>query len=264
MKQKLSNAPVYYVLAQAQFNPIAAMVDYINQIQDKLRQAGYTLFELQKITQLRFETTASSPAKAEMIDLPVWCIKKPDQTAGFTLGQSSITYQTTHYQTHEQLFAELLFGLKIVHSIIQLEHLSRLGLRYLNAVLPLKGETIHQYLVDGLRGVSLGVKPRYILNESVFDTNELSPHKGTLVNRIHTRTALLGHPPDIMPIGLSLKSQFINDKAISHAVIDLDHFIDGQMPLDFEIIETQLVGLHKYIKEAFQATITNHAKKIWD
>lgn len=34
----MSNAPVYYALAQAQFNPVAAMSKYVDQIQDEGRQ----------------------------------------------------------------------------------------------------------------------------------------------------------------------------------------------------------------------------------
>ncbi len=51
MSEKMRNAPLYYTLAQAQFNPVAAMTKYINKIQDRLRIDGCTLFEMQKISQ---------------------------------------------------------------------------------------------------------------------------------------------------------------------------------------------------------------------
>ena len=41
MSKKSTNPPVFYTIVQAQFNPIAAMVNYINEIQDKLRFDGY-------------------------------------------------------------------------------------------------------------------------------------------------------------------------------------------------------------------------------
>ena len=46
----MSNAPVYYALAQARFNPVAAMSKYVDQIQDRLRREGYPLFESQQVT----------------------------------------------------------------------------------------------------------------------------------------------------------------------------------------------------------------------
>ena len=41
MSEKMSNAPVYYALAQAQFNPVAAMAKYVYEVQDLLRRDGY-------------------------------------------------------------------------------------------------------------------------------------------------------------------------------------------------------------------------------
>jgi uncharacterized protein (TIGR04255 family) len=66
MSEKMLNAPVYYTLTQAQFNPVAAMAKYIDEIQDKLRLNGYTLFEAQKITQLRFQSSSSASTKAKI------------------------------------------------------------------------------------------------------------------------------------------------------------------------------------------------------
>jgi uncharacterized protein (TIGR04255 family) len=266
MNRRMSNAPVYYVLAQAQFNPVAAMANYINEIQDKLRLEGYTLFEAEKITQLHFDTSSSlSHAKAEILELPIWRITKSNRSTGFILGQSYLAYHTTNYQTHKQFFGELLLGLETIHSIIKLEHLSRLGLRYLNAVLPKKHETVDQYLIDGLHGVHFEAATRYSLSESVFDTNiDLSPFNGTLVNRVYRKTGLLGFPPDMTPNnGLSLMPRFANKENFSHAVIDIDHFIEGQMALNFEQIENQLISLHKCIKDVFKATISPHANKTW-
>jgi uncharacterized protein (TIGR04255 family) len=193
----------------------------------------------------------------------MWSITKSDRTCGFILDQSCLTYHTTHYQTHEQFFTTFLDGLKIIHSIINLEHLSRLGLRYLNAVLPSEDETPNKYLVDGLHGVHLNLASRYSLNETVFDITERLL-KSTLVSRIHSKTGLLGYPPDIAFGNLSLMPQFTNNKSTSHAIIDLDHFIERQMPIDFEQTKAELVSLHRYIKQVFDMTTTEHAKKNWE
>lgn len=41
MRGHLSNAPVYYALVQAHFNPIATMSNYTDRIPDVLRRQGY-------------------------------------------------------------------------------------------------------------------------------------------------------------------------------------------------------------------------------
>ena len=57
----MSNAPVYYALAQAQFNPVAAMAKYVDEVQDRLRREGYTLFEPQQMTHLQFVAGPGQP-----------------------------------------------------------------------------------------------------------------------------------------------------------------------------------------------------------
>lgn len=265
MSKKMSNAPVYYVLAQAQFNPVIAMEDYVHQIQDKLRLKGYTLFEEKKITQLHFEApSSSSPPQGKLIELPVWFITQGDQTAGFILGQSSLSYHTTHYSGPTTCFDAFLFALKTIHSIIKLEHLSRLGLRYLNAILPKKGETINQYLVGGLHGINLDSSTRYSLLETVFDINQSPTSTSILVSRIHNRTGQLGYPPDIMPGILIPASQFANKTSASHAVIDLDHFSERQMPMDFTKTNEELTLLHEQVEKVLDTITTDHAKLSWE
>ncbi|WP_197491361.1 TIGR04255 family protein [Methylomonas methanica] len=264
MSEKMSNAPVYYALAQVQFNPVAAMAKYVDEVQDILRREGYTLYEPQEIRQLQFIAAAGeAPAEPKLTQINTWLITKADRSSGFILGPSSLTYHTTHYETSEEFLPELLHGLKAVHKVVGLDHLSRLGVRYLDAVIPTEGETVELYLASGLRGVEFGATQRYGLSESVFET-ESGPllSNGTLVARVHRATSQLGYPPDLIPNGLVPMTRFESKSVVSHAIIDTDHFVEGRMPLDFEQIHAQFVSLHKIIKLAFEATTTDHARKV--
>jgi len=266
VSEKLSNAPVYYALAQAQFNPVAAMGRYVDEIQDRLRRQGYTLFEPLQTPQLQFTDPAGKPM-SEPVVVPMisWLITKEDRSSGFILGTSSIAFHTTHYETRHEFISALMLGLKNVHEVVQLDHISRLGLRYLDAVLPLPDETVNQYLVNGLHGLQVNAKLRYSRSESVFDTETgpLLPN-GTLIIRIHQSYALLGYPPDMIPNGLQPMQKFNMLEPKDHAIIDTDHFVLGTMPLDFEQIKDQSMTLHATIKKVlFEDTITEHAKKIW-
>lgn len=193
-----------------------------------------------------------------------WLITKADRSSGFILSKSSLTYHTTHYETNDEFIPELLCGLKAVHKVVTLDHLSRLGLRYLDAVLPSVEESVDQYLADGLRGVEFGAIPQYALSESVFET-ESGPllSQGTLVARVHRSTTSLSYPPDMVPNGLVPMKRFESKSVVSHAIIDVDHFVEGRIPLDFNEIKAQFVRLHTTIKLAFEATTTDHARKVW-
>ena len=265
MSEKMSNAPVYYALAQAQFNPVAAMAKYVDDVQDILRRRGYTLFEPQEVTQLQFiATSGGAPAEPKVIQMHTWLITKADRKSGFILSQSSLTYHTTHYETYNEFIPELLRGLEAVHEVVKLDHLSRLGLRYLDAVLPSANESVNQYLVGGLHGVEFGSIQRYALSESVFNTESVPLlSQGTLVARVHRLTSSLGYPPDMVPSGLVPMKRFEIKGEVSHAIIDTDHFIEGRIPLDFKKIPVQFVKLHATIKLAFKATTTDYARKVW-
>lgn len=265
MSEKMSNAPVYYALAQAQFNPVAAMAKYIDEVQDHFRREGYTLFEPQQVTHLKLSSEhGSAPTEPQIVHTTSWLITKGDRSSGFILNPTSITFHTTHYETSNEFIPELLRGLKTVNEIVGLEHLSRLGLRYLDAVLPKSDETIDKYLADGLHGIRFGAVQRYALNESVFETQStpIVP-RGTLIARVHLMTSPLGFPPDMVPSGLIVMPKFEIEDATPHAVIDTDHFVEGQMLLDFNKIEEQLSALHATIKLVFDATVTDYARAVW-
>ena len=253
----MSNAPVYYALAQAHFNPVAAMAKYVDQIQDRPRREGYPLFEPQQFMQLIVPgPVQGQPQEPQIQQAVLWLMTRSDRTAGFILAPSTITYHTTHYQTHKEFIPELLRGLTAVHEAVSLDHVSRLGLRYLDAVLPRTGETTEQYLVGGLHGIDFNAARRHAMTESVFatDTHPLVP-KGTLVVRVYRAVAPLGFPPDML--------QFEIKEPREHAIIDTDHYVEGRMPVEMDKLNDQLLSLHGTIKSVFGATTTDHARSAW-
>lgn len=267
MSKKMSNAPVYYALAQAHFNPVAAMAKYVDQIQDRLRREGYPLFEPQQIMQL--VVPGPGPGQAQQQEPKIqqttsWLMTRSDRTAGFILGPSTITYHTTHYQTHREFIPELLRGLAAVHEAVSLDHVSRLGLRYLDAVLPRADETTEQYLVGGLHGIDFDAIRQHAMTESVFatDTRPLVP-KGTLVVRVYRMVGPLGFPPDMPPAGLEIAPKFEIKEPLEHAIIDTDHYVQGRMSVEMDKLKEQLLSLHATLKSVFSATITGHARGKW-
>lgn len=266
MSDRMSNAPVYYALVQAQFNPVAAMATYVAQIQDRLRREGYPLFEPHQITELVLPNPKQAQqAEPQIKHMLSWLITRSDRKAGFILAPSTITYHTTHYETHEEFINELLRGLEAVHEVAILDHVSRLGLRYLNGVLPRPEETVEQYLVGGLHGIESDAVRQYTLTESVFST-ETQPlvTKGTLVTRVYRSTAPLGFPPDMLPNGLIANAKFEMKESRAHAIIDLDHYVEGRMPIDRAKLNEQLRSLHTTIKSVFNATTTDYAREAWN
>jgi len=76
-------------------------------------------------------------------------------------------------------------------------------------------------------------------------------------------TAPLGFPPDMQPSGLMINPKFDAKEPQAHAVIDIDHFVEGRMPIDPDKLGEQLLSLHATIKSVFRATTTDHARGAW-
>jgi uncharacterized protein (TIGR04255 family) len=264
MTDKMANAPVYYALAQVQFNPVA-MSKYADEIQDILRRQGYTLYDSQTVSQLQIAVAQGhAPTEPSITSTKTWTISKTDGRAGFILGSAALTYHTTHYETHDKFLSELLLGLEAVHKVVGLDHLSRLGLRYLNAVLPKEAETVEQYLASGVHGAPFKARRRYSLSESVFDTDSAPLVKtGTFIARTLRARHQLGFPPDLMTPNLELPEKLKDQSMVDHAIIDLDHFVEGRMPVEGTKVLEQLVSLHTTLKEVFRAIVTDHARAVW-
>ena len=264
MAEKLANAPVYYAISQAQFNPVPAMHKYVDEIQDVLRRRGFILFEPQQQMQLQIPAEMGGAfAEPQVTQTWLWLLTKEDRSSGFILNANSLSFHTTHYETSQEFIPELLVGLAAIHEVVSLAHVSRLGLRYLDAVLPLGDEEVEKYLAPGLHGLEFGAPRRQSMMETVFDT-ECGPMipNGTLISRVYKIYGPVAFPPDLLPHGLTLMPKFVTGP-VAHAIIDTDHSVAGQMPIDLELIEAQLKELHAAIKQVFAATVTDYANNVW-
>ena len=155
-------------------------------------------------------------------------------------------------------------GLSVVIEHANPALLTRLGLRYLDAVIPSEGEKIEQYLCNGLHGVDLDLSPIQSVNEMVFQTN-VGPviSTGFLVTRLHKMFGQLSFPPDILPFGVEMLERFRSDKALWHGIIDTDHYVEGNMPPEIDSIEQQFNSLHDVVKESFNKMVSQHAINRW-
>ncbi len=58
MGEKMKNAPVYFTIAQVRHNPVLRLGAYADEIQDRMRKAGYPDFTV-KITKNRNNSTCT-------------------------------------------------------------------------------------------------------------------------------------------------------------------------------------------------------------
>jgi len=260
MGQKLSHAPVFYTLAQVVFNPVLQIPDFVPKIQDRLRRAGFPDYRKELLRQLEVRQGEGEPPQVSTQEGPTrWNFVNSDRVSGYILQPNSFVYHTTAYETFEVFSKNLIDGLGLVHEEINLAFIERIGIRYLDAVLPKKGETLPQYLKSSVLGLSSGIQGKLLhsFTETATETAD-----GRLVSRVLITDGDLALPPDLFPLGLTLGERFSNIKA-HHAILDNDHYSTERFDFSLERVAKKLNASHARIDEAFRATVTEFALAAW-
>lgn len=261
MAEKMPNAPIFFAATQVAFNEIRGMQKFVDEIQDRMRGLKYIDFKhsAQKNIQIN---VASPEISTQQTDITKWQFIDFENRSGFVLTQNSLFFQTTAYETSKELRANLIKGLKIVHEVVGLDYVQSIGVRTLDAVVPLTGESIARYLKTSLLGYSedFSGKLGHSLTECI-----VSKPDGILIARaviLGPDAPAIGVPFDLYPIQLKFDNRFGNIKG-HHAVLDNDRRQHESFAFDLDEIEKRIITLKKNLSEAFHTAITEHAKKIW-
>lgn len=266
MGQKMKNAPVYFTIAQVRHNPVLSLEAYISGIQESFRKAGYPDFK--KAISMAFNLTPTiNNDNLQTQPLPMQQVERyifsnMDSMRGFILQQNALSYQATEYGTFELFSSEFLKGLKIVHDSVTIDFSERIGVRYLDAVIPKPEESLKQYLVPGVMGLSSDLQNNVLIH-SFTETLMQVPNIGQVIARTIIQNGAVGFPPDLQPDSLKLAERFTTANQL-HAVIDTDGSFEGREAFDMQVIENRLDNLHKEISKAFRTMTTDYARKSWN
>jgi len=263
MGQKLKNAPVYFTIVQARFNPILALETYAPKIQERLRKQEFP--DVQRTVQSTFNLNIASPPEDSPAEVPVerlarYTFYNIERTAGFILDNAALSFQTTEYDLFASFLARFLKGLQIVHEVVDLSYTQRLGVRYLDAVFPRTDEALSDYLNQsllGLYGKIDGHQLVHAFSETVSKTDAIK-----VVSRAIIRESSVGFPPDLQPMTMTLAERF-RILTGTHAILDIDGSYEQRERFDVDRIKKWLTTIHDDITKAFKASVTQHALDVW-
>jgi uncharacterized protein (TIGR04255 family) len=259
VKPKMSLAPVFYTLAQVQFNPIAQMSDYVARLQEHLRRNDFPDFRAENQFELTIRRLDESQPDVQPQQHMRWSFTNTQRTEGYLLLSNALVFHTTAYDTFTDFLKKTITGLNLVHEIVELAYVERIGLRYLDAVVPMSDETLQQYLNPSLLGLSANLEG--LLDHSFNETVTIVKD-GTLVARAVITDAGLAVSPDLFPLQLELQSRFaaINGR---HTVLDTDYFVARRSSFNIADVENQLLAAHDIITTAFKVSVTDYARERW-
>lgn len=264
MSPPLKNPPVYFTLAQARFNPVLKLADYVPSVQEAMRKAGFPAYTPQNSVVMRLPTPQEMQQQPQALPQPAqhtqYLFANVAQTHSFVLSTDALTFQSSDYGTYEQFSAQFLAGLALVHAEVGLDFTERVGLRYLDHVAPRKGEAIGQYLVPEVLGLGapVGGKVMHAYSETFCAVDQVR-----LRSRVLRQGGVLVFPPDLLPHGIKVHERFQQPSEVS-AMIDTDGFVEGRALFATETVRAHLDAIHAVIGDSFKRTVTGHALKAWN
>jgi len=263
MSKKLTNAPLYYTVSQVQFNPIMNLEGYIPAIQAKMREAHFPDFKQEVFQRLVFPFSAMGQGQtaAPTVTPQVrYLFGDIDGLTVFLLETNNLSLQTTNYDTFETFSATLLKGLGILHEVLRLDFVERIGLRYLDAVQPTKdNESLRDFLVPEVLGLAFHGDGQ--LQHAVSETVVSSP-AGQLICRVLIRNGSVGLPMELSGLAPTIAPRFTQREGL-HAIVDTDASIAQREVFELEKVGSRLTALHVEIRKAFKALVTPHAMAAW-
>lgn len=256
-----TEAPVFFALCQVKFNVIEDMGEYIPYIQKAMRGHGYPDFVPETQVEVQVNTGDSGPSSVKHLESKRWLFRDIDQQSAFVLLKDQMVYQTTAYPGFENFRDSLLYGLQLIQDIIGLAYFDRVGLRYLDAVVPDEENSFKDLLHPGqlaLHGEIQG-EVRHGFTETVSEIEN-----GNLVARSLLSKQGVMLPPDLQPFHLQLSDRFKLGTSTESAVLDIDYFKQKRVRFDFEALKKQLEDSHRIAKDAFELATTEKARRqVW-
>lgn len=260
MGEKWEKAPVFYTVAQLKFNKISLIEKFVPEIQERLRVLSFPDFQRGTAIQLVVNDEGN---ELQSNSAPRWSFCDSARTEGYLLSLDAVAYHATSYETFAEFSQRVLQGLQVVHQVVGLAYLQRVGLRYLDAIAPTEGHSVEDYLAPGLLGNAASLEGKF---KHSFAETQVETESGCLISKVLVVEGGLPIPHELHPLQLELPSRFRGLQGKT-ATLDNDCFSTERIPLGPELDEQLILGKLRDLKvgvnQAFHSSITEFALKEW-
>jgi len=259
MSKKMKNAPIFYTVGQVKFNPVLDMQDFISQLQKEWRSTNPD-FTQDSVTDVQIHMPGpDKAAEVKTISSPRWHFKDTEGTSGYVLKTDSLSFHTTAYQDRDHFVASVLTGLDVVNKHVELAYIEGVGVRTLDAVVPMATDRLDDYLRPGLLGLyeQLGGQLKRSILQLDLDTTD-----GQLVSKVVLLKGRIGMPAELMPLQLTLGER-VSAIDGTHVVLDNDCIQKMRFPVSLDEVDKRVRALKSQVSNAFRKAISDHAIKQW-
>jgi len=257
---RLMRAPVFFTLAQMRFNPFLELGPILPGLQDAFRKAGYPDYEVAKVQGIAFQQEAdgfSLNQKAAVRHI----FRNKRRTKAILLDTAALTYELTDYPVFGEFSQAFADALQIVHEHRPIDYCDRLGMRMLDAVQPLAGDSLAQYVLPQALGFDApleGAQRQHALTESIFKLQTR-----TLVMRTIRVSEGILVPNDLAPLRIEIDPRF-GDHEGEAVILDTDCFQDGRADFSMNTAIADLQQLKQALSQCFKSLVKPHALSVWE
>ena len=185
MKKVLTDAPLVQALIDLRFSEIPSLssipADVINKIHEAMIGVGFAekIESKGQSVSIRFDQ-ATQQATQEITPVNRYLFRAAGERSIIELSKSSLIYKSTEYGTFEDFykkFDEVLSSLIELVPTLNKSLLKRVGLRYIDVIVPDSGNTLEDFISDGLLAPKLnepidGCKHIHGLTSKVVEVNQ--------------------------------------------------------------------------------------------
>lgn len=285
MKKVLTDAPLVQALIDLRFSEIPSLssipADVINKIHEAMIGVGFAekIESKGQSVSIRFDQ-ATQQATQEITPVNRYLFRAAGERSIIELSKSSLIYKSTEYGTFEDFykkFDEVLSSLIELVPTLNKSLLKRVGLRYIDVIVPDSGNTLEDFISDGLLAPKLnepidGCKHIHGLTSKVVEVNQNKVLRVALEELpVENRSIRKILPDELVEpdqnCGLVIKGQasWTNTSSPTYGILDIDHTFNFEASPAFSIdsIREATSGLYNQSKDVFWSLIKQPALDIW-
>jgi uncharacterized protein (TIGR04255 family) len=255
---KLHDDPLALVLCQVRFSRIRKMPEFLPEIQDRLRKAGFPEDASAPIQRIQLESgkppVLSSVRHEEF--------RSKDEAWGVVVAEDMLVLATTLYDRFSGFAERLEAVLTIVDEVAGLQQgsITRVGLRYIDVIVPKPGESWRDYLQPSLHGPA---SPVFAGGEPLLGMEfHGRTQSGHLTIRITQNDQGQLVPPGTLVKPMAFRQKDLGTQLLT--LIDSDHYVENQWDFNMKELIDTVNALHVGINTVFfKNIVSKHALTAW-
>lgn len=230
------------------------MQEYVPEIQERLRRAGFPRFSETLMQELVLgPATSGAP---NVVTRRKWLFADKANKTAVALAPDFVTLETVEYDTFDAYSEQLAAVLQVVGEAADLALSERIGLRYIDHITERSGLTLEQYVAPGLTGLPQQESARPA--QSLYVATGSTDVGQFVVRLVRARGAIL-LPPDLQPSDLQLPTRPEGE----YLLLDLDHAATVTRDFDVASVLDVFWELHDVVDGIFRSAVTPQALTAW-